>query len=584
MTHVQMRSAPDVVPAARPATSRRNMTLAVAGAYVLAVAFRLVLSANRIGPLVVGDEIGYLAHARVLAGEPDLAMQGTYYYSGSSLLMVPAFWFTDNALTAYQGVLVTQALISAAVLPLLYLLCRELDVSQARSLAAAVVASSLVDAVVWSSYALAESLLAALTVAWVWLTVRVVRHGRSRSGLVSAGALGLVFGLLAAAHSRGLVLVAIGAIAGVACIRWAGWRNVLVCAGVGAVAVASGLWLNVSTMHANYAGRTAASLIPGGTGGGEVALTDQLTSTLGQVWYAAVATGLLGLYGILHAWYVGLTAPATQKPAWITAATLLTVGGGAIAFGAAVVLRAAVETPTPDYLVYGRYVTSVLPLATAFGVLGLLAAAGRVAWILRAATVAAAAGLCLLVHETLNDLDPALLARPFPIPGVHAVAQVVAADDGRVHELRVTAAAIAFFAVLCALSAVRHVAARVALTVIPTVTFAALSPLSLSSSVLALDHLAYPDGGDAVDALDDARTIAWDEAIGGDPTSQVVTRMRLAYFADEAELVPFDSRTGRPPSGVDLVAGSTLWDASRDGLVEVTRVPPFDVILWKPAS
>src|SRR5665647_3506211 len=254
MTHLATTAQPATAPQphVRRDRSRRRTVIAVTAAYLAAAAFRIALSATRVGPLVVGDEIGYLAHARWLAGGPGILMQGTYYYSGSSLFMAPAFWITDNAVTAYQVVLVIQALISAAVLPLLYAFCREIGASSARSLGAAIVGSTIVDAVFWSSYALSESLLAALTVAWVWLTARVIRHGRSRAGLVSAGTLGLVYGLLAAAHSRGLILVGIGALVGVSFIRWAGWRNVLLCTGVGAVSVAGALWLNVATMHANY--------------------------------------------------------------------------------------------------------------------------------------------------------------------------------------------------------------------------------------------------------------------------------------------------------------------------------------------
>jgi|SRR5665647_131262 len=586
MTHLATTAQPATAPQphVRRDRSRRRTVIAVTAAYLAAAAFRIALSATRVGPLVVGDEIGYLAHARWLAGGPGILMQGTYYYSGSSLFMAPAFWITDNAVTAYQVVLVIQALISAAVLPLLYAFCREIGASSARSLGAAIVGSTIVDAVFWSSYALSESLLAALTVAWVWLTARVIRHGRSRAGLVSAGTLGLVYGLLAAAHSRGLILVGIGALVGVSFIRWAGWRNVLLCTGVGAVSVAGALWLNVATMHANYPTHAVKVLIPNGGGAGieGVTLADQLVTALGQVWYAAAATGLLALYGIFHAWRAGLSAPPGEKAPRLTAAILLTAGCGAIVFGVAV-LRSDAVIPSLDYLVYGRYVACCLPLAATIGMLGLLGRADRTAWVLRGATVASTVAVCALVRVQTAGIDPTTAAaRPFPIPAVYALAGVVAGDSTLLHELRVTAAAVVFFATICALGPIRHTAARVALVAVPTVAFAALSAIAVSTITLAQDERTYPDGGTAVEAVDDARTIAWDTSIGGSPTSEVVTRMRFAYFADEAELIPFDSRTEDPPDGVDAVAATATWDGTEHGFEMVTPMPPVDVVLWEP--
>jgi hypothetical protein len=586
MTHVQTRRAPDVTPGARPATNQRTITVAVASAYVLAVAFRVALTATRTGPLVVGDEIGYLAHARVLAGGTPIDLStATYYYSGSSLFLVPAFWFTDNPETAYQVALVIQALISAAAVPLLYGLCRDLGSTWRASLGAAAVGSFAVDAVFWSGYVLSESLLAVLTIAWVWLTVRIVRDGRSRSGMTAAVLLGVVFGLMAGSHSRGALLVAIGAAVGMAVIRWAGWRNVVACAVVGAVAVAGAFWLNVATMHANFPGRPASGLVPAnrGTAGSGVTLVDQLVSTLGQVWYVAVATGLIALFGLLHAWYLAISTKSAPR---IVAAALATLALAALTFGSATVLLVSAPTLSPDFLVYGRYVSSCIPLLTAWGIVGLLHHAGRVLWALQAATLVVSVALAAVVRSATSDVDPTLAPRPFPIPAVHALARIVAdGDTAHLHELRVTAAAMVLFALCCALAAIPHRAARAALVAVPSLAFAALTITTVTTVTDSSDDVTYPEGAALnISQVTEAETMAWDTTIAGGAGPNIVTRMGLGYWADDAELVPFDSSATRPEAGVDAVAATQTWDGTRYGYTLVGFIPARDIAIWEPAS
>ena len=538
--------------------------------------------------MVIADEIGYLAHARVLAGGPPIDLStATYYYPGSSLFITPAFWLAHDPLVTYQIVLVVQALISAAVLPLLYALLHEVGVARGASLTSAAVAVTAVDSVFWSNYALAESSLAAVTVLWVWLTARLVRLGKGK-GRPTAALLGLTSGLLAAVHSRGVVLVLIGVVALIACIRWIGWRNLLVWAATSTVAITSAYLLNVYTMGENYPGRSLATLIPHGASVGSfhVGLGDQITTALGQVWYAGAASAFLAVLGLLHGWYLVVRPGSLRRVPQAVAASLVTLAGAAVTLGAATVIRAAVSDPSPDYLVYGRYVSSLLPVLIAWGVVALLESATRAMWIVRGTTVAVGLALAALVRIMTATANPDLPARPFAIPGVSTVADAVAGDPYRLHELRVTAVGLALFTLCCVLSALRWRLARGLAVGLPAVAFTALAVSAASGITMHQDQTAYPDGGRAISesGLATADSVAWDESISGGGVGNVVARLKLAYFARDAKLEPFDPSAGPPPDDVELVLASREWDGSSAGLEVETDIPGTDVVIWREAG
>src|SRR5690606_355223 len=87
------------------------------------VAVRLWLGAEQTGPGATPDESGSLT------GGPDADMSfGTVYRGGYPLLLLPALLLGDGPVGVYRGALLTNALVSAAMLPLAYLLLRRLGV------------------------------------------------------------------------------------------------------------------------------------------------------------------------------------------------------------------------------------------------------------------------------------------------------------------------------------------------------------------------------------------------------------------------------------------------------------------------
>src|ERR1700733_13957504 len=109
-----------------PHPARRWGLLLVAG-WIAQAALRAWLSRAQVVPLASPDESAYLIAARVLAGgQPANFSYSTLYPPGSPLLIPPVFWFTSNPVTAYHAVLMINAPISAALMPLAYLACRRL--------------------------------------------------------------------------------------------------------------------------------------------------------------------------------------------------------------------------------------------------------------------------------------------------------------------------------------------------------------------------------------------------------------------------------------------------------------------------
>ncbi|MEJ7650326.1 MAG: hypothetical protein WKF57_15030 [Nakamurella sp.] len=564
--------------------SRERVRLVLVVAFLLAAAFRIGLSLSRTGPLVVGDEIGYLAHARILAGGPPIDLSSsTYYYSGSALFSLPGYWLSSDPTTIYQIALVIQALVSAAALPLLYLLTRELGISRGLALSAAVAATTGVDAVFWSNYVLTESLLTSSVILWVWLTARVVRAGPGRTGSICAVLLGLTFGLMAATHPRGVLLVAIGAITGVVLIRRIGWRSVALCGAASALALGGAFWLNVVGMRANYPTRPLSGLIPANRGLEEsgVGLVDQIVSTLGQVWYVSAATGLIGLYGLAHVWILALRGDRVLRLPRLAAAVLITLAGVAFTFGSATVLLVSKTSASPDYLVYGRYAAALVPVLVAFGVIGLLQTADKVVWIIRGATVVAAGLLVVVVSVGLDNFDTSKNAKPFPIPGVSVLSALVAGDSTELHQVPVTIAAVAFFVLCCAIVGRLRRSSPLVLTTLVAAVGVALSISAVATIVYSADASAYRDGAVLdVPAITGATRIAWDTSISGGAGPNAVARLNFGFFARNAELVPFDSRTGTPSDDSALVAAGRRWKGGAIGFVELYRVPGRDIVLW----
>ncbi|QXJ24341.1 hypothetical protein AGRA3207_005646 [Actinomadura graeca] len=363
-----------------PAPARRGrwVWLFLLG-WVLQVAVRLWLASGQTMPVATPDEAGYLFAARVLTGGPDADLSyGTVYRGGYPLLLTPAFWIGDDPVTVYRSALVINALVSALMLPLAYLLLRALHVRRRWSYVFAHVTALLPGVLFYSEFVLTDAVLPVVLLGWLllvhaWLTApntapphRVTLYGAGASLLV-------VFAYTS--HTRGAIfLVVHGALLAAAVLcKWRPWRAAASAALVALAGTFAGTLLNHSLLpHLYPAGDNDLS----GNLARRLTTQDGMTWTLslgtGQVWYQAVATGGLAALGLVT---VAFAAVRRGTPARLRA---LALGLLAIVAGIAFATSAAlpVEYRIGNY-VYGRYLACVTPILVAVGVAVLLRAPRR---------------------------------------------------------------------------------------------------------------------------------------------------------------------------------------------------------------
>ncbi|WP_203596683.1 hypothetical protein, partial [Actinomadura bangladeshensis] len=394
---------PPVAPAERRdapsrAGRRRWAWLFVLG-WAAQVALRLWLGSGQTIPVATPDESGYLFAARVLTGGPDADMSfGTVYRGGYPLLLLPAVWLGDGPIAVYRAALVINALISALMLPLGYLLLRRLRVRRRWSYVFAHVTALLPCVLFYSAFVLTDAILPVLFTGWLllahaWLAAPPRPLGRRvsvRPLLCGAGA-SLLVAYAATCHTRGAILLAVQAalILAAPVFRWRSWRNASAAALVLAAATAAGMLLNRSLLPHMY---------PYGDNdlGGNVVrrLTTHdgwgwmLSLGTGQVWYQAVATGGIAAVGLL-AVAAAVIRPPIMLPGSPGRTRALGLAVLAIVAGIAFATSAAlpVEYRIGNY-VYGRYLACITPVLFAAGVAVLTRAPART--LLRAASAAAA--------------------------------------------------------------------------------------------------------------------------------------------------------------------------------------------------
>ena len=171
-------------------------------------------------PLANPDETAYLIAARVLAGGPAADLSGsTLYQGGYPLLITPAYWFTSNPATVYHAVLVINAAISAAVLPLGYLVCRRLGLDRPAAYGVATVAALVPAGFFYSEYAMTDAVFPVITLAWLLTTHSWLTASSARGRYAAAAGFALLAGFADVIHSRGLVMLA-GYAAVAAFIAW----------------------------------------------------------------------------------------------------------------------------------------------------------------------------------------------------------------------------------------------------------------------------------------------------------------------------------------------------------------------------
>ncbi len=541
---------PDAAPSRR---GRRWAWVFLLG-WAAQVAVRLWLGAGQTIPVATPDESGYLFAARVLTGGPDADMSfGTVYRGGYPLLLTPAFWFADGPVGVYRGALVINALISAAMLPLAYLLLRRLRVRRRLSYVFAHVIALLPCVLFYSEFALTDAILPVIVVGWLllvhtWLTAPARWTGRRAPGrplLCGAGA-SLLVAYAYTCHTRGAILLAVHAALLLAApvLRWRAWRDASAAGLVLAAATAAGMLLNRSLLPHMY---------PSGDNdlGGNVVrrLTTPdgwgwtLSLGTGQVWYQAVATGGMAAVGLLAVVFAAVRPPRTLpggpgRTRALALAVLAIVAGIAFATSAAL----PVEYRIGNY-VYGRYLACIAPVLFAAGVAVLVHAPRRT--LLRASAAAAvmtvaAAGV---VQWYAGDLLGRYTYTAYDFPET----SLLTWDWTAFRLWRATAAGLVLLGLSVAAVRVRRHG--------PLLLGGLLAAAAVAMCATAIDRIAQPLAR-AETAHTDLRgsvDLRAQRSIAVDWNVWWTIRLSQYYWAWWSEGSVFDARWTAPPQNVDMV-------------------------------
>jgi hypothetical protein len=268
---------------------RRSWLLAyllVAG-WLAQAGLRVWFSRAQAVPLDDPDETAYLIAARFFAGGPAADFSGaTLYQGGYPLLITPAYWFASSPAAVYHAVLLINAAVSAAVMPLGYLVCRRLGLGRPAAYGVAMVAALLPAGFFFSEYAIADAIFPVVTLAWLLATHSWLVATSPRARYAAAIGSAVLSGYAYAVHARGLVLLA-----GFAAVSvFIAWRRPAARGSVAAAALTVVMTAGAGWALDRY---LASALYPGGTRNLSGQLVSRLESAYGAIHVAEMAGGQL---------------------------------------------------------------------------------------------------------------------------------------------------------------------------------------------------------------------------------------------------------------------------------------------------
>jgi hypothetical protein len=554
-----------------------------AGTFVL-FAVRLVVSLIRTGPVLVADEIGYLTNARVLTGGiAGQLEQAPFYRGGYSLLIAPVVGLVSDPTVAYHLILVLNAVLAAAVFPLLYVLLTRFGGVRAELAFWVALAGAAYPALtVLSQVAMSENALFPLVVVWLIAFGGVLSVERGGHEVAWVAGLGAATGALWAVHNRMVVAVVL-AIGGL--IWLAARRRLRPAAAIVGLVVIALTFLGVHFLDSylidhNYAGSAPDELSERMDEIFHFAgFRTVLANLVGQTWYLLVATfglaaaaawdflrhrrGVAELHQILPPGEGEFDAVRSGEGAVPVLGILLALTALLLLISAA----AFPERSRPDMLIYGRYTEVVAPALIAFG----LAALSRVpfrrlAWPL--VGFGALTALVVLIRATASDPDAAnrwnISALPFVTvqlgPAILIGAALVA----------LAGAALLLWA--CGRGQRTLALAALALFV-PVVAYGVWNPVRSSQRAV------YPAGWESpesVAAAAGARTIAYD--LDHYDTIGLYT---VQWFLPKTKLTLFHGN--RQPPRSRFVLSGEAWSRRHPEAKPIWSFAGRDEVLWETA-
>jgi hypothetical protein len=529
---------------------------------LIALVLRLAVVWRTTGPVTISDEIHSLIEARWMAGGVGGELSGTTFKTGGyPLLLVPAAALTHSPKSFYLAAGVTNAVLGAALVPLLAALLRRFRVAPALAAVCAFVVSCYPSEILYARQALPEVVLPVLIVAWLLLI-----HGLiTRPTPLRAVAVGLATTACYSAHGRmAPVLLVTPLVLLFSVVRGhLSWRPV-----AWAVAAQLASHIALAWLHRQL----LAALWPDGPSGVESSVTDTLSSLRGvglaavqmaaAVWVLGVAPLGLFVLGLV------LLARSTRDgtPAGHAAAV------AAIASFAGIVALSAALSVAPDradQFVYGRYVEPALALPFALGLAGLLRGRARIAMpgVIAATTLALTGALVQVVRG--DGIAAAVENNASNVQGLAALV----GGDLRPDVLRATALSLLGLATVLVLARWRPLAGRGRPVVV-----ALLLAFFAVGVVLMTDRFYRPLTDRIYTGFTPPPDLDADEVAFDTSTGRVTFQYLLQFWVDDARFVLFDGRaepTQRyvfsTPSWPGGQGAHVIWTTADGGLVLYDR-------------
>jgi hypothetical protein len=571
------------VPTRLPEPRRVGLLLLVG--YLLHVGLRVAMSIGRDGPTGVADEIGYLANARVLTGGvPGELSLDPFYRGGYSLLLLPAYWLGDVPTTEYRYVLVTNALVSSLVVPLVFvLLTRVFRVAERLALAVAILVALYPPLVVNTQFAWTEPVLPVLVLLAAITLAGVVTASKAQAAMGWSMACGACAGALYTTHGRTapIVIVLLGLLAALAMIR----RDLAPGAIAGMVAAVLVIvvgqllnnWLRSKSWGAGQDGDLQHVLHNARDLG---SVKNVAALGLGQYWYVVVATYGLAVLGLA---YIGELLREGNPPsrrlrlAWAVrretaGAPVVAVFLLASAVGLMVLVGLFLLPPrNPDHVVYGRYVEILVPPLLALGLVRLWSDRTQrvVPELLIGGLVALAAGLIVMRYA-----DGLVMVAPFNWYTTLALPPMMLTID-QIRPMLATLVASIGAGVLLVVSRWSRAVGALGLAVVLLASSVALRVAleGIEDDIYDTQPVALPN----VEGLNGPHEVGYDVA-AYTPRGLYIYQWQL----DRTHFVLFDSRRDPVPPGTKWVIAGLDWPPARQlGAHKVWSHPASGQAVWR---
>jgi hypothetical protein len=552
---------------------RRNwlVALLLAIGWLVQAGLRAWFSRGQMVPLDNPDETAYLIVARFFAGGPAANFSGvTLYRGGYPLLITPVYWFTSSPAVVYHAVMLINAVISAAVMPLGYLVCRRLGLGRPAAYGAAMIAALLPAAFFYSEYAITDAIFPVITLAWLLATHSWLIAASTRARYTAAVGAAALSGYAWAVHSRGSVLLVGFAAVGV----FIAWRRPSARGSVAAAALTA-----VVTSGAGWAldSYLAAALYPQGTNGLSGQIVSTLKSVYGVIHVAEMAAGqlwqlVLGSWGIAGVGLIAAVAAIARRGVRTDLRVMASLSVGVTA-GIAYAAPAALGPQQPLTWASGRYLDGMIVTFFLVGAVVLVRAPGRQVL----ACAAGAAGLAIVAAVTVyvyaGTYLPTSRGRVFK----YGVSGVLTQDWQYAGVLRATAVALALLVLWVSLALLSR-----RIRVLVCVLGAAVAAVSLVAAVQLVAHGPQADTVTA-QALGVRQMAAADQlkpgeqiAIASDVSG--VLRIAQAFEVPSTQLQPFNPYCQSPSADVTVV--DMGWPEGRPVQASWSHAPAG----WRPVA